>query len=140
MHLRADSQSVSNHIIGDAFSVLVQHEAIFVASSWHVSHVHFHDEVAIIIVVPVHSLTVIVNAIHLIFLWTSVRALSNAIFHSDINDPLPILVDEEARLVAAASSAPLVSNNYEKAVFVEITVHLVSIVIHAIELIRLGLY
>ena len=93
---------------------------------------HFNDEVAIVIVVPVHSLTVIINAIHLIFLWASVCALSDAIFHSGINDPLPILVDQEARLVTATASAPLVSYNYEETVFVEMTVHLISISIIAV--------
>ena len=140
MHLRTNSQSVSDHVIGNAFPVFVQHEAIFVGSAWHVSHMHIYDEVAIVIVVPVHNLTIIINAIHLIFLRASICALSNAIFHSDINDPLPILVDQEARLVTATASAPLVNYNYKEAVFIEMTVHLVSISVNAVEFVGLGLY
>ena len=86
-----------------------------------------------------HSLAIIVNAIGLIFLWTSIGALTNTISHSGINNPLAIFIDQKARLVTAASSASLSRHNHEKAIFVKEAVHLITICIVAVQFIWLGL-
>jgi len=134
-HLVADAESITDDVVSNAKTTLVNQVAIAVRQTC-TTITLIDDEVAHFVIATMQLLTILADSVQLVWLLRRVGSLANTLLHLVVDHALPVLVDQIPSLVSAAALAHL-HHDEELAVFIISAIDCHPVLVRSLELVSL---